>query len=80
MSQVPTWLPEWLQAALQQPTMSVPDVGRALFKAEKYQAYELVKQGAIPIVRGGRRMEVPTMWVRRQLMLDGERPRPRLSK
>ena len=68
----PSWLPDDLKKALQQPTMSVPVVGKALFDAERGQSYALARQGVIPTTKGGRRMQVPTVWVRRMLMLDAE--------
>ena len=68
--QLPGWLPEWLRDALAKPTMSVPDAGRALFDASRGQAYIMAHRGDLPVVRGGRRMQVPTRWVRQQLMLD----------
>jgi hypothetical protein len=67
---VPEWLPDWLKEALCQPTMSVPTAGRAVFNAERGQAYALARQNVIPTIKGIRRREVPTAWVRRQLMLD----------
>jgi hypothetical protein len=70
MQSVPDWLREWLKEALSQPTMSVPDAGRAVFKARREQAYALARQNVIPTVKATRRREVPTAWVRRQLMLD----------
>lgn len=59
-----------------QPTMRVEDVARA-FNISRNSAYEAVKAGEIPVVRAGRRMLVPTAWVRRTLQLDGPTsPRP----
>jgi hypothetical protein len=67
---VPEWLPGWLKEALTQPTMPVPTAGRAVHKAGRGQSYALARQNKIPTIKGGRRKEVPTIWVRRQLMLD----------
>jgi hypothetical protein len=73
---VPPWLPDWLREALCQPTMSVPVAGRAVFNAERGQAYALARQNVIPTIKGVRRREVPTVWVRRQLMLDDDPAKP----
>ena len=70
----PSWLPADLREALGQPTMSVPAAGKAVYKANRGQSYALARKGTIPTTRGGRRKEVPTIWVRQQLMLDGPAP------
>jgi hypothetical protein len=74
MNDIPPWLPEWLQKALRQPTMTVPDSGRAVFNADRSQSYVLARRGVIPTVAGSRRKPVPTSWVRKQLMLDDDPP------
>jgi hypothetical protein len=72
---VPAWFPVWLKEALKNPTMDVPVVGKALYDANRGQSYALARQGVIPTIRGGRRMQVSTIWVRRQLMVDDEPPK-----
>ena len=64
---IPDWLPDWLQRELQKPTMSVPAAGKAVVDAEPGQSYALARRGVIPTFDAGRRKEVPTAWVRRQL-------------
>jgi hypothetical protein len=71
----PAWLPAWLREALSQPTMSVPLAGKALFNADKPQSYALARRGVLPTLEGGRRKEVPTAYVRRQLMIDDDPPK-----
>jgi hypothetical protein len=70
---IPKWLPGWLRDALAHPVMSVPDAGKAVFGVPRGSAYALAKRGVMPTIRGGRRMAVPTAWVREQLRLDGGR-------
>jgi hypothetical protein len=67
---LPSWIPEWLRNALSQPTMSVPDTGKAVANADRGQSYALARQGKIPTIPAGRRRRVATVWVRQQLMLD----------
>jgi hypothetical protein len=66
----PEWLPDWLREALSKPTMPVPTAGRAVHNAPRGRSYQLARLGLIPTLRAGRRREVPTIWVRQQLMLD----------
>jgi excisionase family DNA binding protein len=55
------------------PTMSVEEVG-AVFKISRSTAYEAARTGEIKTIRVGRRMLVPTAWVRRTLELDAAAP------
>jgi hypothetical protein len=68
-------LPDWLRKALENPTMDVPVAGKALYNAERGQSYALARQGVLPTIKGGRRRQVPTAFVRRQLMLDDDPPK-----
>ena len=54
----------------EQPTMTVEEAGDAL-GVSRASAYEGVRSGAIPSIRVGRRIVVPTAKVRRMLGLDG---------
>jgi excisionase family DNA binding protein len=56
--------------ATNQPTMQVDDVAKAL-GLSRAAAYNGVQTGEIPSIRIGRRIVVPTAWVRRAVMLDG---------
>ena len=68
--QLPEWLPDWLKEALSQPTMDVPSAGKAVFDAPRQQSYVLAGKGILPTVKAQRTRRVPTIWVRRMLMLD----------
>jgi hypothetical protein len=72
---IPEWLPDWLREALTQPTMAVPLAGRAVHDTDVGQSYALARQGVIPTIKAGRRRQVPTIWVRRQLSWTMTRPR-----
>ena len=62
-------MPDWLQSALAEPTMSVPLAGQA-FGLSRNASYEAARRGEIPTMRFGKRLRVPTRWVRRKLELD----------
>ena len=62
---------DWLETILEKPAAKVPDVARAL-GIGRNQAYEAVREGRIPSERYGRRIIVPTAWLRRTLKLDGQ--------
>jgi hypothetical protein len=66
----PTWLPEDVRELLRRPTMPVPTAGKLVHNAERGRSYALARAGVIPTLKAGRRREVPTVWVRQQLMLD----------
>jgi predicted DNA-binding transcriptional regulator AlpA len=73
MSAVPT-LAQMVTSALVpdpgvKPTMQVGDVAKAI-GISRAAAYEGVKTGAIPSIRIGKRIVVPTAAVRRLLQLD----------
>lgn len=53
----------------EQPTMTVEEVGE-VFSVSRASAYEGVKSGAIPSIKIGRRIVVPTAKVRRMVELD----------
>jgi excisionase family DNA binding protein len=53
----------------EQPTMTVEQAGEAL-GVSRASAYEGVKSGAIPSIKIGRRIVVPTAKVRKMLDLD----------
>jgi hypothetical protein len=62
-------LPGWLEEILAQPTTTVPQAGRALGIKGRNQSYEAAARGEIKTLRFGRRLSVPTAWLRRQLEL-----------
>jgi hypothetical protein len=64
-------IPEWLEQILAEPTTTVPQAGRALGINGRNQSYEAAHRGEIKTLRFGRRLTVPTAWLRRQLELDG---------
>ncbi|MEU7767918.1 excisionase family DNA-binding protein [Nocardia sp. NPDC049190] len=55
--------------ALSAPTLSVIDAGRVL-GVGKTTIYEAIRSGEVPSFRVGRRVRVPSAWVRAQLCLD----------
>ena len=63
-------LPEWLQKILAEPTCSVPNAGRALGIKGRNQRYAAAASGQMKTIWFGRTLRVPTVWLRRQLMLD----------
>lgn len=54
---------------LSAPTISVDDFGR-VFGIGRSSAYAAVRSGEVPSIRVGRRVRVPSAWVRAQLRLD----------
>ncbi len=60
---------EWLKEILSNPTTSVPNAARAL-GIGRNQGYESVQRGEIPGERYGKRIVVPTAWLRRVLQID----------
>lgn len=62
---------EWLEEILAKPTTTVPEAGK-VFGLARNQAYEAAARGEIKTLKFGRRLVVPTAWLRRQLMLDGD--------
>jgi hypothetical protein len=62
---------EWLEQILANPTTTVPDAGRAL-GLPRNQAYQAAAKGEIKTLRFGRKIVVPTAWLRRVLELDSQ--------
>ena len=60
---------DWLKEILANPTTSIPNVARAL-DIGRNQAYEAAGRGEIPSERYGRRIIVPTAWLKRVLQLE----------
>ena len=60
---------EWLKEILANPTTSVPNAARAL-GIGRNQGYESVQRGEIPGERYGKRIVVPTAWLRRVLQIE----------
>jgi hypothetical protein len=60
---------EWLEKILENPTTTVPEAGRAL-GLPRNQAYEAAARGELKTIRFGRKLVVPTAWLRRVLELD----------
>jgi len=57
-----------MKEILSNPTVSVPDAARAL-GISRNSAYDSVQRGEIPAERYGRRIVVPTAWLRRTLQI-----------
>jgi excisionase family DNA binding protein len=55
------------------PTMTVEETA-VVFNISRSTAYEAARTGEIKTIRVGRRMLVPTAWVRRTLELDAAAP------
>ena len=66
-------LPKWLVEILAEPTTTVPQAGRALGIKGRNQSYEAAARGEIKTLKFGRRLSVPTAWLKRQLMLDDDK-------
>jgi hypothetical protein len=62
-------IPNWLQEALEQPTIDVPIAGRAL-GLSRNGSYEAAARGQIKTIEIGRLKRVPTSWLRKVLGLD----------
>jgi hypothetical protein len=62
-------VPKWLEEILAEPATTVPKAGRAL-DLGRNQSYEAAARGEIKTLRFGRRLVVPTAWLRRVLELD----------
>lgn len=67
-------MPKWLDEILAEPATSVPKAGRAL-GLSRNASYEAAARGEIETIRFGRRMVVPTAWLRRVLQLDQDSDR-----
>jgi hypothetical protein len=64
-------MPDWLAKILAEPTASVPDAGRAL-GISRNAAYEAAVRGEIKTMRFGRRLVVPTAWLKSVLELTDQ--------
>jgi hypothetical protein len=64
-------MPEWLREILAKPTATVPDAGRAL-GISRNAAYEAAVRGEIKTIRLGRRLVVPTAWLKSVLELTDQ--------
>jgi hypothetical protein len=64
-------MPEWLKKILAKPTTSVPEAGRAL-GLSRNASYEAAARGEIQTLRFGRRIVVPTAWLKGVLQLTDE--------
>jgi hypothetical protein len=62
-------MPAWLIEALAGPTTTIAITGRAL-KLSRNATYEAARRGEIPTLRFGKRIVVPTAWLRRVLQVD----------
>jgi hypothetical protein len=64
-------MPNWLKEALAAPTITVPLAGKAL-GLSRNASYEAAHRGEIPTLRFGKRMVVPTTWLRKTLQIEAE--------
>jgi hypothetical protein len=64
-------VPEWLKEILAQPTTTVPIAGKALGLGRN-QAYQAAARGELCALKFGRRLVVPTAWLKKALHLDDE--------
>jgi hypothetical protein len=62
---------DWVREILSKPTATVPQAVRAL-GIGKSAGYEAARTGQIPTLRFGRRLVVPTAWLRQQLGIESE--------
>lgn len=62
---------EALQRLLIEPTVSIPDAAR-LLGIGRSTAYAAVKSGELPAIRVGRRVRIPSRWIREALGVDDE--------
>ena len=60
---------EWLAEILAGPTTTVPLAGKAL-GLSRNASYEAAARGEIKVLNFGRRMVVPTAWLKKLLQLD----------
>jgi hypothetical protein len=61
-------VPKWLKDILTQPTTSVPLAGKA-FGLNRNASYEAAKRGDMKTIKFGKRLVVPTAWLRTVLQL-----------
>ena len=62
-------MPEWLAEILAGPTTTVPLAGEAL-GLSRNASYGAAARGEIKVLNFGRRMVVPTAWLKKLLQLD----------
>ena len=62
-------MPEWLAEILAGPTTTVPLAGKAL-GLSRNASYGAAARGEIKVLNFGRRMVVPTAWLKKLLQLD----------
>jgi hypothetical protein len=60
---------DWVREILSKPTATVPQAVRVL-GIGKSAGYEAARTGQIPTLRFGRRLVVPTAWLREQLGIE----------
>jgi excisionase family DNA binding protein len=60
--------PPLMRALREEPSISVELAGRAL-GIQRSSAYAAIKSGELPHIRIGRRIAVPTAWLRRKLQM-----------
>ncbi len=65
-------IPVWLRDALKEPTTDVPLAGRALGDLSRNASYAAAARGEIKTIKFGRKMRVPSKWIREKLGLDSE--------
>jgi excisionase family DNA binding protein len=58
-----------MQALREEPSVSVEDAGKAL-GIGRSSAYAAIESGELPYVKIGRRIAVPTAWLRRKLHME----------
>lgn len=66
-------LAPWLKKMLTQPTNSVPNAGKAVANLSRNASYAAAARGDIPTIKIGRKLAVPTVWIKSQLMLDDKK-------
>lgn len=54
----------------ERPWLPVPEAGRLAYGLGRSASYEAAHSGALPVIRLGRKMVVPTALLRRKLGLD----------
>lgn len=65
-------IPDWLREALKEPTTSVPIAGKAVGNLSRNASYEAAARGEIKTIKFGRKVRVPSQWIRSTLGLESE--------
>ncbi|WP_327139027.1 helix-turn-helix domain-containing protein [Nocardia sp. NBC_01327] len=60
-----------LRHLLVEPTVSIPDAAR-LLGIGRSTVYAAAKSGELPAIRVGRRVRIPSRWIRQALRVDDE--------